>query len=208
MNTGNDTGAPPGSTTRHFHPRQDLRLRLRLVYLILLAGLNLFALAPLLRVARAQGSPREATITMQISQESASLTAGEWVEFSTGLRNDGATATPPLAAHLSIAAVDEGRHVDPEDWSPQRTQYLPPLQPGESVQLTWKLHALFEGVFVSFVTVASTEESFPPAMSPFLRLQVAPDQILPLKDVIPVVAMVPLFPLALLVFTVAYRRWH
>lgn len=204
MNTG----------ARHFHPetepghgfnRRLALLRLRPVYLILLAGLHLFTLAPL---ARAQDPSRDATIIMQISQKSAALTAGEWVEFSTVLRNDGATATPPLAAHLSIAAVDEGRHVDPEDWSPQRTQYLPPLQPGESVQLTWKLHALFEGVFVSFITVASTEESFPPAMSPFLRLQVAPDQILPLKDVIPVVAVVPLFPLALLVFMVAYRRCH
>lgn len=178
-------------------------LRLQWVYAILLAGWLLVGLTP---AVWAQDSPSDATVTVRISKESAALAAGEWVEFDAVLRNHGATASPSLAAHLSVAALDKGLHVDPEDWSPRRTQYLPSLQPGESVRLTWKLHALFEGAFASFVTVVSTEESFQPAVSASLRLQVTPDNILPLKDVIPVVAAVPFFPLALLVFTVAYTR--
>jgi hypothetical protein len=177
--------------------------RRSLLRLILLSGLILFVSAP---AAGARSSPSDATVSVQISKESAALAAAEWMEFDTVLRNNGATATPPLVAHLAIAALDIGRYVDPEDWSPQRTQYLPPLQPGESVKLAWRLRALIEGAFVTFVTVVSAEESFPPAVSASLRLQVAPDDILPLKDVIPVAAVVPLFPLALLVFGALYAR--
>jgi hypothetical protein len=206
MSPSNSAGA------RHFHteawPGHGLKKylapqRLRRVYLILLGGLPLLGLAP---VAWAQNASTDGAVTVEISKESATLTAGEWVAFETMLRNGGATPTPPLAAHLSIAALAKGKHVDPEDWSPQRTQYLPPLQPGASVQLRWKLHTLFEGAFASFVTVVSAEESFPPALSSPLRLQVAPDNILPLKEVIPVVAVVPFFPLALLLFMVVYTR--
>jgi hypothetical protein len=185
-------------------------LGLRVVCLVLLGGLVVFGVAS---GARAQGSPTSGAVTVEISRESAALTAGEWVEFNTVLRNNntvlrnnGAIATPPMTAHLSIAALAAGKHVDPEDWSPQRTQFLSPLQPGESVQLPWRLHVLFEGAFASFVTLVSENESFAPVVSPSLRVQVAQDSILPWKDVIPVVAVVPLFPLALLVITVAYAR--
>jgi hypothetical protein len=169
---------------------------------ILLTGLLLLVSAPIAAVR----SPTDATVSVQISRESAALTAADWVEFDTVLRNHGATATSPLVAHLSIAALDKGRYVDPEDWAPQRTQHLPPLLPGESVRLGWKVRALFEGAFVTFVTVVSSEESFRPAVSAQLSLQVAPDDILPLKEVIPVAAVVPLFPLALLIFGAARRR--
>lgn len=170
---------------------------------IVLAGSLAFGSAP---VARAQGSPPGGTLGVRITRESASLTAGEWLEFRTVLWNAGATTTPPLAAHLSIAALVSGKHVDPEDWSPQRTQYLTPLEPGDSVQLSWSLHALFEGSFASFVTLVSTDESFAAVVSAPLRLQVAPDDILPWRHVIPVVAVVPILPLLLLVLAVAHSR--
>ena len=139
-------------------------------------------------------------LNIQISQESATLLAGDWVEFNTILRNDNTTATPPLVAHLNIAAVEKGPYVDPEDWSPRRTQYLPPLGPGESAQLDWQVHVLVKGEFALFVTIVSPEKAFSSVVSPSLLTQVAPDNILPLDEVIPVVAVVPLFPLALLLF--------
>ena len=145
-------------------------------------------------------------VTVQISQESAALMAGDWVEFNTVLRNAGATVTPPLVAHLNIAALTPGKHVDPEDWSPQRTQYLPSLPPGETAELTWKLHVLFEGEFASFVTVVSSEKSFNSVTSSALLLQVKPDNILPMNEVVPVAVVIPLFPLGLLLFSGMYAR--
>lgn len=192
-------GPPP----RDPFERHAVLRRLQSVTPVLLAGLLFVTVVP---VAWAQDAPADAMVILRITKTEGAVTAGDWLEFDAVLRNQGSTATPPLAAHLSIAALTRGKHVDPEDWSPLRTQYLPPLQPGESVQLAWRLHALLEGTFASFVTVVSEDGSFRPVVSESLRLRVAPDKILPWKSVIPVVVVVPLLPLALLVLGVAYAR--
>lgn len=191
----------PCRSTMRARSRPQLASRVLFLSMALLAGL-LLGLAPM---AQAQAAA-DATVLVRVSRAAASLTAGEWVEFSAVLRNASATTTPPLAAHLSIAALVAGKHVDPEDWSPQRTQYVPPLAPGDSVLLPWRLHTLFEGTFAAFVTLVSTDDSFPAVVSAPLRLQVAPDRILPWSYVLPVVAVVPIFPLMLLVLAMAYAR--
>jgi len=153
-------------------------------------------------------------VTLEISKNSAELTAGDWLEFNTVLRNNGSTATPELVAHLNIAALNKGRYVDPEDWSLERTQYVPPIQPHESLKLKWKVHALIEGNFATFVTIVSAnkspnkllDKSFSAMVTTPLIIQVAPDNILPMNEVIPVVALVPIFPLILLIFTTISSR--
>lgn len=172
-----------------------------LIYVILLAGL---LLAPVKTFA--QSTLPDGIVSVQINKDSASLIAGDWVEFNTVLQNNGTTATPPLVAHLNIAAVEKGRYVDPEDWSPERTQYLEPIQPGDSIRLNWKVHALVKGNFASFVTIVSPEKSFVPVVSSSLFIHVKPDNILPMAEVIPVVAVVPIFPLALLLVSIARAR--
>ena len=175
-----------------------------LAYVILLAGLLILGLVPAKTFA--QNTSPDSIVSVQINKDSASLIAGDWVEFNTILQNNGTTATPPLVAHLNIAAVEKGRYVDPEDWSPERTQYLEPIQPADSIRLHWKVHALVKGNFASFVTIVSPEESFVPVVSSSLLIHVKPDNILPLAEVIPVVTVVPVFPLALLLFSVAQAR--
>jgi hypothetical protein len=60
------------------------------------------------------------------------------VEFSTTVTNGGAEESPPLIVAMNIINLDkQGDVVDPEDWSPQRTQYLENLAPGESASLSW-----------------------------------------------------------------------
>jgi len=156
-------------------------------------------------VARAQQSSGS-DVSVRISQESAALMAGDWITFTTVVSNESAQTTPPLVASLNITAVKTGPHVDPEDWSPQRTQYVRPLQPGESTTLEWQLHALLEGEFAAFVAIVSTEASFVPAVSQDLLLHMGPDNILPMNEVLPVVTFVPLFPLALLLWNVLRSR--
>lgn len=145
-------------------------------------------------------------LSIVTGMESVSLAAGEWVTFTTLLRNDGAQPTPPLVAHLSIAGMDDRQHVDPEDWSPRRTQSLSPLQPGETLQLEWRLHALFAGEFASFVTLIPKDASFKAISGAPLRLNVEPKTILPLAAVVPVAVLVPLIPLGLLGCSVARSR--
>lgn len=171
---------------------KNLRLLILFVLVIILGTPSL---------AQAQSPTGNSPVIVEISQDSATLMAGDWVEFSTIIRNEGSTATPPLVAHLNVAAVKRGPYVDPEDWSPRRTRYIDPMQPGETVQLDWRVHTLVKGEFASFVTVVAPESSFIPAASSSLLMQVSPDNILPMNEVVPVVAIVPLFPLGLLLFS-------
>ncbi len=163
-------------------------------------------LALLLGLVPAAAAQAGDGIAVEMSQETAVLVAGDWVEFTTAIRNNGSAATPPLVVHLSLAPVDTLRHVDPEDWLPTMTQHLPALAAGESAQFHWRVHALFEGHFSAFVTVLAEDGSLAPAAGAPLQIAVSPDNILPLKDVIPVAAVVPFFPLALLAFSVVKSR--
>jgi hypothetical protein len=165
----------------------------RTILLLLAAGLMLAGLLP---PATVWGQAPQ-TVSVQISQDSASLLVGESVAFSTALRNTGTDATPPLVAHLNVASLKSGVYVDPEDWSSARTRYLDPLQPGDSVTVDWKVRALTEGDFAVYVTLVAADPSFVPVTSAPLLVQTSPSNILPMRKVLPVVAVVPLVPFAL-----------
>ena len=149
--------------------------------------------------AFAQTSAGGVTVTMDM--DSASIVAGEWITFHTLIRNTGDSATPPLVASLNVASIRPGPHVDPEDWSPLRYQYIKAIAPGDSVELEWEVHTLFEGDFAVYVTLLSQDKDFAPVGSPSLQIHAKPDNVLPLDEVLPVAAIVPLIPLALLLWT-------
>jgi len=174
-----------------------MRLKIHAKSRLLIALIVLIGLAP--ATAFAQTSTDAVTVT--IDMDSASIVAGDWITFHTAIRNTGVSATPPLVASFNVASIRPGPHVDPEDWSPLRYQYIDAIQPGESVELEWEVHTLFEGDFAVYVTVVSQDNHFEPVGSPTLRVHAEPDNVLPLNEVIPVVAIVPLFPLALLLLT-------
>lgn len=157
-------------------------------------------------IASGQNDPPGGALSVQIDKDSTSLVAGDWVEFSTVLQNDGPTPTSALVAHLNVAALQKGHYVDPEDWSPERTRYVASIPPGDSARLTWQVHALTEGGYAAFVTVVSPEKSFVPIVSSTLSIHVEPDNILPMVEVVPVAVTVPVFPLAMLLFSVAHTR--
>jgi hypothetical protein len=170
-----------------------------LPWLILLMGLT-----PV--TGSAQTSTTEGIVTVTIDRDSVSLIAGDWVSFHTMISNTSDDSTPPLVANFNVASIHPGPHVDPEDWSPLRTQYIDTLQPGETIELSWDVHTLFEGDFAVYVTIVSQEKSFGPVGSPTLHIHAERDNVLPLNEVIPVVAIVPLFPLALLLFTSRFNK--
>ena len=173
---------------------KDLTKVISLIGLML--AINLAHVTALAQTVTADGN-----VTVTIDKESASIVAGDWVTFHTVISNTGHDATPPLVANFNVASIHPGPHVDPEDWSPRRTQYIDTIQPGGSVDLAWDVHTLFEGEFAIYVTIVSQEKSFTPVGSPTLHIQAGPDNVLPLNEVLPVVAIIPLFPLALLFFT-------
>jgi len=165
----------------------------------LLLGVLVLTLIPI-------GASAQEALSISIDKSSASLVAGEWLDFQTTVANEGNIASPPLVAHFNVASLKPGKHVDPEDWSPERTQYLDPLQPGESVTLDWRVHTLFEGDFAVFVSLVSEDTAFGTVSSPALQIHAVPDDVLPMKQVIPVVVAVPLFPFGLLILTKVLGR--
>ena len=56
--------------------------------------------------------------------------------------------------------------VDPEDWSPQRTQYLESLAPGQSASFHWIINTILDGDYMVYMVVIpepSGTESHQPA---------------------------------------------
>jgi hypothetical protein len=86
-------------------------------------------------------------------------------------------------------------YVDPEDWSPSRSQQLS-LKPGESRKLTWEIQAVNAGHFAAYVVVvpygskvAGNEDL---VTSPLVNVDVASRSTLTAGGALPVVVIVPL----------------
>ena len=63
--------------------------------------------------------------------------AGDEIEFNTVVTNNGTQASPAFHVAMNIIKMGSGDPVDPEDWSPERTQEVDSLAPGESVEQAW-----------------------------------------------------------------------
>ena len=62
---------------------------------------------------------------------------GDRFMITTEITNTGAAPSGEILAHLNVASIEGSVYVDPEDWSPSRSQQLS-LQPGESRKLSGK----------------------------------------------------------------------
>jgi hypothetical protein len=114
--------------------------------------------------------------------------------ISTRLSNDSDRATGPLIAHLNVASLTSDVYVDPEDWSPARTQWVDSLDPHGDTLLTWRLQAVNAGTFDAYVVLLPTGDPEPGralAVSPSVRLGVADRQTISAGGVLPVVVAVP-----------------
>jgi hypothetical protein len=115
--------------------------------------------------------------------------------ITTEVTNTGAAPTGEILAHLNVASIEGTVYVDPEDWSPSRSQQLS-LDPGESRKLSWELQAVNSGHFAAYVvvvpfgsTVAGNEELL---ISPLVNVTVASRSTLTAQGALPVVISIPL----------------
>jgi hypothetical protein len=115
--------------------------------------------------------------------------------ITTEVTNTGAAPTGEILAHLNVASIEGTVYVDPEDWSPSRSQQLS-LDPGESRKLSWELQAVNSGHFAAYVvivpfgsTVAGNEELL---ISPLVDVAVASRSTLTAQGALPIVLSVPL----------------
>ena len=148
-----------------------------------------------------------------ISTDAQILKTGDTFPFDTVVTNIGTETSSPVIVAMNIINLSQtGDVVDPEDWSPERTQYLNALAPNQSTKLSWEINAVLDGEFMVYMVAvpepARVGTSTQAVASRGLHLSVArytrlnPGGILPYSIGVPMVVMVVI----LLIFRLRNRQ--
>jgi ABC-2 type transport system permease protein len=179
---------------------------------MLSAGVLAFAAAPLmaLRQQPVQATPSMGTLTLTIDAETKDVRAGTPIEYHTVVTNTGTETSAPMIVAMNIVNLNKaGDVVDPEDWSPQRTQYVDPLPAGQSTTLAWRINAILDGNYMVYMVAipapAGPQATSHPIASPGIHLMVSKYTRLNPGGVLPYAIGGPVL-LGLIIFLVARRR--
>jgi ABC-2 type transport system permease protein len=159
--------------------------------------------------AAAQQAVVQAPVAVSISMGDTTVRAGGTVLFQTVVANDRAEASRPMIVAMNIINLNkQGEVVDPEDWSPQRTQYVEPLAPGQSASLEWRVNAILDGDFMVYMVAipapTGPDATSQPVASSGIHLTVTPYTKLNPSGVLPYVIGGPVV-LGMLIY-MAYRH--
>jgi len=187
--------------------------RARIAAVFLLASLLSFGASPAWARLQQAAPAAQATGQLQVSIDVTAKTvrAGTPILYNTVVTNTGTEPTAPLIVAMNIINLNaKGDIVDPEDWSPQRTQYTDHLAPGQSASLSWRINAILDGDYMVYMVVipppAGPEATSHPVASPGIHLTVTKFTRLNPGGVIPYAIGGPLL-LGLVIFFV-YRYRH
>jgi ABC-2 type transport system permease protein len=187
------------------------------------AGVGVLALlAWLVGAAPAWAQQQAPGASLQMSVDTAYkiMNASDHILFNTTVTNTGAQKSPPVIVAMNIvnvgyamgtAAVNTGTIVvDPEDWSPQRTQLVESLAPGESVTHQWRINAIWDGDYMVYLVAlpapGTPESTTTPVASSGVHLTVKPFTQLNPVGVVPYVAGGPVVMLAATLLVYWLRR--
>jgi hypothetical protein len=128
---------------------------------------------------RAQEALVQAPVGVSISMTDTTVRAGGTILFKTTVKNERAEPSLPLIVAMNIINLNQhGEVVDPEDWSPQRTQYVEPLAPGQSATLDWRVNAILDGDFMVYMVAipapGNPDATSQPVASSGIHLTVTP----------------------------------
>jgi ABC-2 type transport system permease protein len=149
-----------------------------LMIVFVLAGAFMFILASSSFAARAlaldnatkQRNPAE-PLQISIDRRYEVTKTGDEFDFQTKVKNiDPHKQSGPLLVAMNIVNLGSGQPVDPEDWSPERTQAIDSLKPGQASELTWTIESILKGDYLIYMVVTpkpvgSTSTSQPVASS-------------------------------------------
>ncbi len=141
-------------------------------------------------------------LSVELDQTALDTRIGRRFTFSSVVSNPTGRPLTGLIAHLNVLSVDAGVVVDPEDWSAERTRYLPVLAPGVSVQLRWEIQAVNSGRFIIYVGVPARDGTGPISASRPLEVRVSSRRSLNADGVLPLALGIPgalLLPVVLMI---------
>jgi ABC-2 type transport system permease protein len=150
--------------------------------------------APTAAVGRSLFQTEGSDLDVSLEEKFLEVRTGDEVNFDTLLENNGTEDSPPVIVAMNIIKLS-GDVVDPEDWSPERTQKVDFVPAGDQIRHSWTIEAILKGDYmVYFVAVPEPGETSTsrPVSSPGLHLTVGAFQRLNPQGVLPVVIAVPL----------------
>ena len=182
----------------------------RVVGLSVIVGFMLsLAASPALAFQEQQAE--ESSLQISIDVDSTVVKTGDKIEFNTSVTNKAAEASPPLIVAMNVINLDAtGDVVDPEDWSPQRTQYIEQLAPGQSASQAWIINTILDGDYMVYMVLIpepdSQETTSQPVASSGIHLTVTPFTRLNPGGVLPYAIGGPIVLAAAMVFIYRLRR--
>ena len=182
---------------------------LGLLIIVLLLSLSASAAAALAQ--HAQQSPENNDLEISIDMDYTAVKTGDKVEYNTRVTNNGTQTSSPLIVAMNVINLDaEGDVVDPEDWSPERTQYIEALGVGESADLHWIINTILAGDYMVYMVLipapASAEATSRPIVTSGIHLTVTPFTRLNPIGVLPYAIGAPTLLLGIIYFVYRRRR--
>jgi len=176
----------------------------RAIGLSVLAGLMLLSGVSTARAFQTGTNP-EQPLQISINMETKTVKASDSIFFDTVVTNNGTEASSTTFVAMNIINLEKGGEpIDPEDWSPQRTQSIDPLAPGQSATLSWRVNAILEGdVMIYMVAIPQPEgqdATTHPIASPGIHLTVTPFTKLNPSGVLPIAIGIPVILLVIIYF--------
>jgi len=117
-------------------------------------------------------------VEVEVDMDTAVMNVGDEIEFTTTVTNADDVETPGMVVAMNIINLRKGDPVDPEDWSPERTQYQEDLGPGESATHSWRVNAITAGNYMVYLVFLpapdSPETTSQPIASSAIHLTVTP----------------------------------
>lgn len=166
---------------------------------------------PVLAHGRASMAAEQSSLKVTIDLDYKVVKAGDPVLYNTIVANNDAEASPPMIVAMNIINIDStGQVVDPEDWSPQRTQYIEQLGPNQSATLAWRINAILAGDYMVYMVAipepGSQEATSQPVASSGIHLTVTPFTRLNPGGVLPYVIGGPIIVLVGILLIYRFRR--
>jgi ABC-2 type transport system permease protein len=140
---------------------------------------------------------QESPLKITIDMEYLTVKTSDSIVFKTDVTNVRDEAARPVIVAMNIINLNkEGDVVDPEDWSPERTQYVTDLTPGKTETLAWRVNAILEGDYLIYMVAmpepAGAEATSTGVASQGIHLTVTPFTKLNPAGILPLAIGVPL----------------
>jgi ABC-2 type transport system permease protein len=153
----------------------------------------------------------EVPLQISIDRSDTVVRAGLPLLFNTVVTSRATEPSRPIIVAMNIINLNQhGEVVDPEDWSPQRTQYVEPLSPGQSTTLSWRVNAILDGDFMVYMVAipapGGRDATSQPVVSSGIHVTVTPYTKLNPGGVLPYAVGGPLLLGLLIVLAYRHRR--